>query len=194
MTADYNIGNLTDNQSFVNSYIKTTIDSDDDNFVKVKFYYYYNQNDPDLQQLHSNYLVFVHNISFSPVETSEPYAEYKTRPVDDTDVIPSQNNGRNTVISSSVTMPISFYRLSDHLISDSVRSTKLTEYPYLFSPRIEMKHRFKLAVSHLPALAHAMMFSFMGERWRIISASFEPWNDAYTLTMQSSEVLEDNNN
>lgn len=188
MTADYLIGNLKDDDEFAVKHISTTT-TIYDNYVEVSFNYIYNNT--DRPALHSNYLALIHNIKFNPVENNEPYAEYFNIPSEDSDFIPEQGLNHNTVVSSSVTMPISLYRNNSNLIGSSVRSTKLTEYPYLFQPRIEMKYRFKLAVSQLPVLAHAMMFSYLGKRWRIIAADFYPWNDEYLITMQYSPVLND---
>lgn len=84
-------------------------------------------------------------------------------------------------------MPISLYRMNDHLIGSSLRDDKLTLYPYLFTPRKQLVSKFRY-VSAL-TLPHARLFSYLNKKWRIIAQRFDPWNDEYILTMQNSSVL-----
>lgn len=163
-----------------------------DNYVEAVFRYHFNSGD-SLPPLADNYLVFIHNIKFEPVENNEPYAHYKFKPAEDSDTIPARDETNVPVISSSLTMPISRYRMNDHMIGEALLTTWITDYPYLFQPRTKMEHIFRLAVADMPVLAHTRLFAFQGKRWRIIAATFHPWNDEYQLTMQSSPVLDDNN-
>ncbi len=88
-------------------------------------------------------------------------------------------------------MPISLYRLNDHLIGTIVRQTKVTEYPYLFQPRRELRARFKVVA--LADFYHARLFNYNNKNWRIIAQRFDPWNDEMTLTMQNCELLDSSN-
>jgi hypothetical protein len=108
-------------------------------------------------------------------------------PATDSDTLPSAVE--HPAISSSVTMPISLYRLNDRMIGDTVRSTKVTEYPYLFQKRTELTGTFREAAT-LPDYYHARMFSHLDKRWRLIAQTFHPWDDEHTLTLQHSNVLD----
>ena len=107
-------------------------------------------------------------------------------PATDSDTLPSAVE--HPAISSSVTMPISLYRLNDRMVGDTVRTTKVTEYPYLFQKRTELTGTFREAAT-LPDYYHARMFSHLGKRWRLIAQTFHPWDDEHTLTLQHSPTL-----
>lgn len=139
--------------------------------------------------LAEKYLIFIHNIRFEMVDDGEPYAEYKITPASSSDYIPEPSGSETPVVSSSITMPLSLYRLNDNLIGNSVRSSKLTEYPYLFQKRQELVSKFKIVSA--PTIPYARKFSYLGKNWRMIAQEFHPWNDEVTLTMQSSPILND---
>ena len=153
-----------------------------DNYVEITFKYY-----PGTDPLPSNYLLFFHNIKLEALDNNEPYAKYKYTPAQDSDVLPA---GTHPAVSSSVKMTISKYRMNDRLIGDVLRTDKITTYPYLFQPRQKMVHKFRSTASAVPALYHAMLFSYFNKNWRIIAEEFHPWDDEYTLTMQNSPILD----
>lgn len=156
-------------------------------YIEVHFIYHYGQTiqGGTLLPLDDNFLVFIHNISFEWVYNGEPYASYKYLPASKGDTIPSTGY---PAISSSVTMPISLYRFNDRMIGDTLLTTKVTEYPYLFQKRTEFVGKFR---GTSPYLVHVRLFSFLGKKWRVIGQSFHPWNEVpYTLTLQSSPVLD----
>ena len=153
-----------------------------DNYVEITFKYYYSTT-----PLPSNYLLFFHNFKLEALDNNEPYAKYKFTPAKDSDTIPAATH---PAISSSVKMPISKYRMNDRLIGDVLRTDKITEYPYLFQPRQKMVHKFRSTASDVPALYHAMLFSYFSKNWRIIAEEFHPWDDEYQLTMQNSPILD----
>lgn len=169
----------------VDYYISTAMDSSHDNYVQVTFKYQWsNAEGSQYPQLSSQALIFISNIKLEVCEQGVPYEKYIYKPASDSDVIPSTGN---PAITSSITMPISLYRLNDHLIGTSVRSTKLTEYPYLFQPRKQLTSKFR--VSSILSLPYARKFSYMNKNWRIIAQTFRPWDDEYELTMQHSSIL-----
>ena len=166
-------------------YITTAIDYSHDNYVQVAFKYRWsNVQGSQYPQLNSQALIFISNIRLEVCEQGVPYAEYLYKPASDSDVIPSTGNPS---ISSEINMPISLYRLNDHLIGTSVRSTMLTEYPYLFQPRKNLTSKFR--ITSILDLPHARKFSYMGKNWRVIAQNFKPWDDEYELTLQSSPIL-----
>ena len=173
-------------------YITTQIDYSHDNYVEVTFKYRFNNNNPQL----GNYaLIFITNIELQVLEDEEPFAKYRYKPADSGDIISPDGDTSvegytgelNPAISSSVTMPISLYRMNDHLIGNSVRDDKLTVYPYMFTPRKHLvsKFRYEAALT----FPHVKLFTYMNRKWRIIAQRFDPWNDEYQLTMQNSSVL-----
>ena len=164
------------------SYIITQVDDNVSHmdYVQVNFKYYYLSN-----PLPTQALVFIHNIKLEICEQGVPYEEYLYKPASDSDFIP--NTGNPPVVSSSITMPISMYRLNDNLIGDAVQNTKVTEYTYLFTPRKLLVSRFRYAAAL--TLPHAQLLSYLRKKWRIIAQRFDPWNDEFKLTMQNSSVL-----
>lgn len=130
-------------------------------------------------------LVMLYNIKLECLQNNTPYASYRYKPSSDSDKLPSSQD--NPLISSSITMPISLYRLNNTLIGASPLTTKITEYPYLFQKRLELVQRFRLTTA--PALPHTRLFNYQGKKWRIIAQEFHPWDDEYKLTMQHSPVL-----
>lgn len=185
MSSQYSIGALEDDELIFQGYINTSIVIYDD-YVEVTFSYHYGGNDHP--QLPSNYLIFIHNIRLEMYEDNEPYADYRYTPANDADLLPSSSS--HPVASASVTMPISLYRNNDRMIGDTLRSTKVTEYPYLMGKRWETEGKFRAAVTHSPDIFHTRLWEYLGKKWRIISQTFHPWDDEYTLTMQSSGIFD----
>ena len=128
-------------------------------------------------------------VNLSILEDGEPYARCRYKPVTDSDLIVPAGTAANITpkVTSNITMPISFYRLDNHLIGSVVRSTKVTEYPYLFQPRKKLTGIFKLTTNL--TFPHIRLYSYLNKKWRIIAQRFDPWNDEMTLTMQHSPVL-----
>ena len=185
MSSQYSIGALEDDELIYQGYINTSTVIYDD-YVEVTFSYHYGGNDHP--QLPSNYLIFIHNIRLEMYEDNEPYADYRYIPANDADLLPSSSS--HPVASASVTMPISLYRNNDRMIGDTLRSTKVTEYPYLMGKRWETEGKFRAAVTHSPDIFHTRLWEYLGKKWRIISQTFHPWDDEYTLTMQSSGIFD----
>jgi hypothetical protein len=185
MTSDYLIGALKEPENpetWKAAYISTEITTTDD-YVQVKFKYVYSSS-----PLPSQYLIFIKNIEFTRYVSSEPYASYREKPANANDVIdPTGSLDGNPAISSSVTMPVSMYRNNDRLLGTQVRSTRLTTYPYLFTPRKELKARFRIT-SAMP-WPYALMVTHLGKRWRVIAQQWEPWNDEMVLTLEHSSIL-----
>jgi hypothetical protein len=92
--------------------------------------------------------------------------------------------------SESVSMPFSLYREGTNLIGNTVKTTKLTTYPYMFAPRNQLIAKF---VGTMPGMYAAGLYSFWktGWVWRIIAVAFYPRMDEYELTMQESSAIED---
>ena len=164
-------------------YIYNTLDFSNDDYVEVTFRYRWDGGHPSLP---SQAVVFITNIRLEILQDSEPYAEYRYKPATDSDILPDVYNPQPAV-SMSVDMPISMYRMNDHLIGNSVRSTKVTEYPYMFTPRKQLVSKFR----YIDALTfpHVRLLNYLSKKWRIIAQRFDPWNDEFQLTMQHSSVL-----
>lgn len=187
MTSARNISALEDDDEEATlAHFDVTFNSAQD-YIEAHFIYHYGQTiqGGTLLPLDDNFLVFIHNISFEWYYNGEPYASYKYLPASKGDTIPSTGY---PAISSSITMPISLYRFNDRMIGDTLLTTKVTEYPYLFQKRTEFVGKFK---GTSPYLVHVRMFEFIGKKWRVIGLSFHPWNEVpYRLTLQSSPVLD----
>ena len=185
MTSDYWIGRLKEPdepEAFKTVHI-TTQKTQTDNYVEVVFTYH-----PGSTPLHSQYLIFIENIEFTRHLSSEPYASYREKPANANDVIdPTGSLDSNPAISNSVTMPVSMYRNNDRLLGTQVRASRLTTYPYLFTPRKELKARFRIT-SAMP-WPYALMVTHLGKRWRVIAQQWEPWNDEMVLTLEHSSIL-----
>ena len=185
MTSDYWIGALKEPdepEAFKSVHI-TTSKNQTDNYVEVVFTYH-----PGSTPLPSQSLIFIENIVFTRYVSSEPYASYREKPVSANDVIdPTGSLDGNPAISNSVTMPVSMYRNNDRLLGTQVRASRLTTYPYLFTPRKELKARFRIA-SAMP-WPYALMVTHLGKRWRVIAQQWEPWNDEMVLTLEHSSIL-----
>jgi hypothetical protein len=185
MTSNYSIGVLKepDNpETFKAVHITTSITQTDD-YVNVIFTYHTGST-----PLPSQYLIFIENIEFTRYVDSEPYASYREKPANANDVIdPTGSLDGNPAISSSVTMPVSMYRKNDRLLGTQVRSSRLTTYPYLFTPRKELKARFRIT-SAMP-WPYALMVTHLNKRWRVIAQQWEPWNDEMVLTLEHSSIL-----
>ena len=185
MTSDRWIGALKepdDPDTFKSVHITTSITQTDD-YVNVIFTYHTGST-----PLQSQYLIFIENIEFTRYLSSEPYASYREKPAKANDVIdPTGSLGGNPAISNSVSMPVSMYRNNDRLLGTQVRSTRLTTYPYLFTPRKELKARFRIT-SAMP-WPYALMVTHLSKRWRVIAQQWEPWNDEMVLTLEHSNIL-----
>jgi hypothetical protein len=185
----YNLGNNPDDDKVDKEYIECSITSNsqnDNNYVDVTFKYRWGAVGFPTDQLPQQTLIFIHDIKLEIKEDEEPYADCIYRPAKDSDILPDTYNPQPAV-SSSVDMPISMYRLNDRLIGTNVRSSKLTEYPYLFQPRKQYEGKFR--VSSLPTYSHMRLYSYMDKKWRIIAQRFDPWNDEVKLTMQHSPII-----
>lgn len=165
-------------------YIRADVDAsfDHPNYVQVNFVYQWGG---DYPQLPSQALLFIHDIKLEVYEDSEPFSEYRYKPVEKKDIIPNSSNP--PIVSSTITMPISLYRLTDNLIGDRVRSTKLTEYAYLLSPRQKLVSKFKIINSL--TFPYPKMYRYLGKKWRIIAMSWNLWNDEVTITAHNSPTL-----
>lgn len=186
MTSARNISALEDDDEEATlAHFDVTFNSAQD-YIEAHFIYHYGQSiqGGTLLPLDDNFLVFIHNISFEWYLDNEPYASYKYLPASKGDTIPSTGY---PAISSDITMPISLYRFNDRMIGDTLLTTKVTEYPYLFQQRTELDSVFR---GTAPNLYHAKMWEYLGKKWRIIAQTFHPWSDECRLTMQSSPELE----
>jgi hypothetical protein len=185
MTSEYSIGVLKepdDPETFKTIHIAKSITQTDD-YVNVILTYH-----TGTTPLQSQYLIFIENIEFVRLVDSEPYASYREKPASASDVIdPNGSLEGNPTISASVTMPVSMYRKNDRLLGLQVRSSRLTTYPYLFTPRKELKARFRID-SALP-WPYALMVTHLGKKWRVIAQQWEPWNDEMVLTLEHSSIL-----
>lgn len=178
------IGALKDDDNVTAFYVKTEKTVYDD-YVEVNFKYHYSDVPDSLYPHLPDYtLIFIQNIKFYFVENNEPYAEYRFTPATKSDYIPSLD----AKVSSSITMPISLYRLNSNMIGSSVFSTRLTEYDYLFSKRLVLSGNFRWAASI--DLVYARLWTYLNKKWRLISQSFHPWDDEYSLTLQNSFTLD----
>lgn len=94
-------------------------------------------------------------------------------------------------MEGSVTLSLNCYRNDTHLIGVAPVAEKFTEYPYLFEP-------MNRVVCHFTATEFDMLKNYLGKwkfwikwwRWRIVSLSFSPWDDLYTLTLHRSPSIE----
>lgn len=187
------LGGLAMYESDVDDYyIYKTIDTSNNDYIEVTFKYRWDTGDHP--QLPAQTLIFISNIKLSIFEDGKPYAEYRYMPVTDSDVVGPdgfvadlQTGTMNPAISSSITMPISLYRLNDHLLGASVRQARVTTYQYLFNTRKQMVSKFRYASAL--TFPHVRLFTYLNKKWRIIAQRFNPWNDEYELTMQHSSIL-----
>ena len=129
--------------------------------------------------------MFIYNVRLEVCEDEEPFAAYRYKPADKSDILPNTQNP--PVISSSITMPISLYRLNDNLIGETVYQTKLTEYPYMFAQRKVLTSKFRIA--NELALPYVYLVSYLNKKWRIIAMSWNLWNDEVTINAQHSSTL-----
>ena len=185
MTSDNSIGALKEPdepEAFKTVHISTS-KTQTDNYVEVVFTYH-----PGSTPLPSQSLIFIENIEFTRHLSSEPYASYREKPANASDVIdPTGSLDGNPAISSSVSMPVSMYRNNDRLLGTQVRASRLTTYPYLFTPRKELKARFRIT-SAMP-WPYSLMVTHLSKRWRVIAQQWEPWNDEMVLTLEHSSIL-----
>ena len=186
MTSARNIAALeSDQEEATLAHFDVTFNTNQD-YIEAHVIYHYGQSiqGGTLLPLDDNFLVFIHNISFDWYLDNEPYASYRYLPASKGDTIPSTGN---PAISSDITMPISLYRFNDRMIGDTLLTTKVTEYPYLFQRRTELDSVFR---GTAPNLYHAKMWEYLGKKWRIIAQTFHPWSDECRLTLQNSPVLD----
>ena len=177
----YTLEALSEDELMQNGYIKIEVNTSTD-YIEVVFKYHYGGT--TYPQLPANTLILVYDVSFEMTQDNAPYTEYRFKPATDSDRIPDTGY---PAITSQVDMPISLYRLNDNMIGNTVRSTKLTEYPYLFQPRQMIEQKFTLESA--PAMPYMRLFNYMGKKWRIISQTFNPWDDRVTLMIQSSPIF-----
>ena len=134
----------------------------------------------------NNYeLVLIYGIHLECLMDEEPYSEYRYLPKDAPDKLPS--DVAYPLISNSVDMPISLYRNNTNMIGNTLLTTKITEYPYMFQPRQKIKQRFRLIEE--PVLPYTRLYNYLEKKWRIVGREFHPWDDEYVLTLQHSPVL-----
>ena len=183
MTGSLGVLKEPDNpETFKAVHLQTTT-TQTDNYVEVEFKYIASST-----PLPTYSLIFIENIEFTRYVNSEPYASYREKPASASDVIDSTGSlDGNPAISSSVTMPVSMYRKNDRLLGTQLRSSRLTTYPYLFTPRKELKARFRIT-SDMP-WPYALMVTHLGKRWRVIAQQWEPWNDEVVMTLEHSSIL-----
>ena len=185
MTSGVTIGALKepdDPETFKAVHITKTVTQSDD-YVQVVLNYVASST-----PLPSQSLIFIENIEFTRYVDSEPYASYREKPASSSDVIDSTGSLEgHPAISNSVTMPVSMYRKNDRLLGLQLRSSRLTTYPYLFTPRKELKVRFRID-SAMP-WPYALMVTHLSKRWRVIAQQWEPWNDEVVLTLEHSSIL-----
>ena len=174
-----NIGQLANNPDMDEHYINGTVTSITDDYVEATFRIH---KGGSLDPIQGRPLIFISNIEFELYPNEEAYSQYIYMPQEDSDKIPGQ-----TAISSDVDMLISLYRKNSNLIGNTVRTTKVTEYPYLFQPRKSLEGRFDII--QMPEFAHAMLFSYGSKNWRVIAQRLDIYNDEMTLTLQSSSLL-----
>lgn len=94
-------------------------------------------------------------------------------------------------MEGSVTLSLNCYRNDTHLIGLAPVAEKFTEYPYLFEP-------MNRVVCHFTATEFDLLKNYLGKwkfwikwwRWRIVSLSFSPWDDLYTLVLHRSPSIE----
>ena len=177
------LGGLAQDDS-MDYYITTSFDSSHDDYIQITFKYRYGASDSQYPQLPSQALLFIHNIQLEVLPDSKPYADYRYKPASNSDTLPDTGN---PAISSNIEMPISLYRLTDHLVGSTVLSTRITTYPYLFKPRNEITSKFR--ISSVLSFPHVRLFSYLSKKWRVISTAFYPWDDEVKLTLQNSEIL-----
>lgn len=176
----------------VASYYVQAVTSLSEDYVEIAFSYHYAGDDSDYPKLPDRTLMFIEDIVLELIEHNEPYAQYRYLPAGDKDIISINGDvttdGNYPPISSSITMPISMYRLNDRLVGNALKTTKLTTYPYLFRPRNKIVSKF--VVDTMPSMPYLRLFSYLENNWRIIGQSFDPWNDVFVLTMQNSPLLD----
>ena len=177
----YTLEALKEDELMQNGYIKIETTTYND-YVEVIFRYHYGGT--TYPQLPDNTLILIYGVEFEMLEDNAPYTDYRFKPAEDSDRIPDTGY---PAITSQLEMPLSMYRLNDHMIGNAVRAAKLTEYPYLFQPRQMIEQKFTLLSA--PALPHTRLFTYMGKKWRIISQTFNPWDDRCTLHIQSSPIF-----
>jgi hypothetical protein len=171
------------------NYFNVVFDFTHDDYIQANFVYRWGG--PSLPALPSQSLVFIHNITLAVLDDGEPYSKYLFPQAGDSDTLSIDGDvtlsGNTPAISSSVTMPISFYRHNDRLIGTSVRSTKITTYPYLFRPRKQLQGKFR--INALPQHLYCPIYTYIDKKWRVIAQDVELREDEVILTLQNSSTL-----
>jgi hypothetical protein len=171
------------------NYFNVVFDFTHDDYIQANFVYRWGG--PSLPALPSQSLVFIHNITLAVLDDGEPYSKYLFPQAGDSDTLSIDGDvtlsGDTPAISSSITMPISFYRHNDRLIGTSVRSTKITTYPYLFRPRKQLQGKFR--INALPQHLYCPIYTYIDKKWRVIAQDVELREDEVILTLQNSSTL-----
>lgn len=94
-------------------------------------------------------------------------------------------------MEGSVELGLNCYKENSHLIGNTVFSTFFTNYDYLLNPQRRVVCNFTAEQYDLLA-TYLCKWKFWIKwwRWRIVSLSFSPWDDLYTLTLHRSPSIE----
>ena len=94
-------------------------------------------------------------------------------------------------MEGSVELGLNCYKENSHLIGNTVFSTFFTNYDYLLNPQRRVVCNFTADQYDLLA-TYLCKWKFWIKlwRWRIVSLSFSPWDDLYTLTLHRSPSIE----
>jgi hypothetical protein len=121
------------------------------------------------------------------METEDSFDEYTTL-VKGYDEILGQ---RTSFSAGELTMPLHMYRKNDHMIGDTIRAQKFTEYPYLLNVRHELVEAF-IITNTMPEHIWCTLWTYRNQnwRWRVIGYTFNPSDDELLLTIDRSATLE----
>lgn len=94
---------------------------------------------------------------------------------------------------ASVSMAFSYYRKNNHQVGDTLQS-KFTTYPYLAQAQNRLVVKYRNIDDYPDYLYVVKWYDVWHDnwKWRMIARSFDPRNDAYTLTLHRSPVIENN--
>ena len=160
--------------------VRAETDCTNPDYIDVHFKINYSQSMP----LPENDILFITDIKLEYIDSGKPYAKYAMTPAKDYEILSDTGNKSNPV---GVDMPLTIYRLGQTMIGTSVVANKLTTYSYMQRPRLELVEKFR--GTSLPDKYYGMLFSFDSRLWRIIGVAYEPWNDIYKLTIESSDIF-----
>ena len=98
---------------------------------------------------------------------------------------------RTSFSAGEVTMPLHMYRKNDHMIGNTIRAQKFTEYPYLLNVRHELVEAFRIT-GNMPEHIWCTLWTYRQQnwRWRVIGYTFNPIDDELLLTIDRSATLE----